>query len=108
MERKVHHQRNIGPYKRHELLTGQIFYPAADYSGYGDGINPNLEDFISAEMRRDWGANREALLKFWFSGQFTTIDVFPDSEPWLFVRGFPGTLPWAAQQFDEEDELTDA
>jgi len=28
---------DIGPYKRHELLTGKIYYPALGYSGYGDG-----------------------------------------------------------------------
>lgn len=101
MEREVHHPRNIGPYKRHELLTGIIFYPALDYSGYGDGYGSDLQAFISAEMRRDWKANREELLEFWDSGRFTTNDVFPDSEPWLFVRGFPGTRPWAAELFDE-------
>jgi len=28
---------DIGPYKRNELLTGKIYYPALGYSGYGDG-----------------------------------------------------------------------
>ena len=30
-------EHDIGPYKRHELLTGGIYYPALGYSGYGDG-----------------------------------------------------------------------
>jgi hypothetical protein len=29
----------IGPYKRHELLTGEVRYPALDYSGYGNGVD---------------------------------------------------------------------
>src|SRR5262249_29493658 len=88
----------LGPYKRHELLTGEIVYP--DYSGYGDGRNINLMDFIGDEMRADWQRHREALIKFWQSGEYTTPDIFPDSKPWLFVAGEPDTLPWAAEQFD--------
>jgi hypothetical protein len=87
----------IGPYKRHELLTGEVRYPALDYSGYGNGIDTDLSKFISDEMRNDWRNNREELIEFWQSGEYTTPDVFPDSLPWLFVRGGAGTLPWAAR-----------
>ena len=54
----------------------------------------------SAEMRADWKTHREELLKFWASGEYTTGEIFPDSKPWLFVCGRPGTVPWAARQFD--------
>jgi hypothetical protein len=88
----------LGPYKRHELLTGEICYPEPGYySGYGDGRGTDLTAFISDEMRRDWTEHREVLIKFWKSGAYTAPDVFPDSKPWLFVRGEPGTLPWAAE-----------
>src|SRR5262245_19123858 len=86
--------RQLGPYRRHELLTGEIRYPERGYSGYGDGRNLNLADFISAEMRADWAEHRDELIAFWKSGEYTT------DKPWLFVRGEPGTLPWAAEQFD--------
>jgi len=91
--------RELGPYKRHELLTGQISYAAVGYSGYGDGKSLNLTDFISDEMRDDWAANRDELLQFWASGKYTTAKVFPDSLPWLFICGSPNTLPWAERQF---------
>jgi len=41
-----------------------------------------------------------ALMAFWQSGKYTTTDVFPDSLPWLFVRGSAGALPWAARHLD--------
>ena len=37
---------DIGPYKRHELLTGKIYYPALGYSGYGDGKSTHIADFV--------------------------------------------------------------
>ena len=97
--------RKLGPYKRHELLTGEAKYPLPEfYTGYGDGQDRNMEHFISEEMRRDWIENRTALLAFWESGKYTTWETFPDSLPWLFVRGYRGTLPWAATVFDDEPE----
>ena len=33
---------DIGPYKRYELLTGKIYYPALGYSGYGDGKSTHI------------------------------------------------------------------
>jgi hypothetical protein len=93
----------LGPYKRHELLTGEIVYADRGYSGYGDGKSATMADFISDEMRRDWAEHRDALIKFWQSGKYTAPDVFPDSKPWLFVRGEPGTLPWACKHLDEAD-----
>lgn len=93
-------QRELGPYKRHELLTGEIDYPLQGYTGYGDGTGTDLAAFIGDEMRADWKTHREELLKFWASGEHTTGEIFPDSKPWLFVCGRPGTVPWAARQFD--------
>src|SRR5262249_9417254 len=90
----------LGPYKRHELLTGEIIYPDRGYSGYGDGKSTDVAEYISDEMRGDWATHRAELLKFWKSGEYTTPDIFPDSNPWLFVAGEPDTLPWAAEQFD--------
>jgi hypothetical protein len=60
---------DIGPYKRHELLTGNIYYPALGYSGYGDGKSTHIADFVTHEMRQDWLANRDRLLAFWKSGE---------------------------------------
>jgi hypothetical protein len=82
------------------LLTGEIDYPMQGYTGYGDGTGTDLAAFIGDEMRADWKTHREELLKFWASGEYTTGEIFPDSKPWLFVCGRPGTVPWAARQFD--------
>jgi hypothetical protein len=92
--RKRTSRHDIGPYRRYELLFGEIIYPVLDYTGYGDGTGKNLEDFISDEMRADWEANRDELTKFWRSGAFTM------EEPWLFDRGYSHTLPWAAKHLD--------
>jgi hypothetical protein len=54
---------SIGPYKRHELLTGRITYPSQGYSGYGNGISTEVAAFIGDEMRSDRAANREELVK---------------------------------------------
>lgn len=73
------------------MLTGEIDYPMQGYSGYGDGTGTDLAAFIGDEMRADWKTA---------SGEYTTGEIFPDSKPWLFVCGRPGTVPWAARQFD--------
>jgi len=57
-----------------------------------------LTAFITDEMRADWKNNRDELIESWQSGEYTHPDNFPDSLPWLFVRGYAGTLPWAAVQ----------
>ena len=44
---------DIGPYKRHKLLTGKIYYPALGYSGYGDGKSTHITDFVTHQMRLD-------------------------------------------------------
>jgi hypothetical protein len=98
--RRKHAVRTLGPYRRHELLTGRIKYPVQGYSGYGDGSSDEVVDFISEEMRRDWSENREELIAFWRSGRYTTPETFEDSLPWLFVCGRPGDLPWASQVFE--------
>ncbi len=92
---------NIGPYKRHELLFGEIRYPALGYTGYGDGKGTDLAAFISDEMRHDWESNRDELMEFWQSGDYTTVGWFPDSLPWLFRRGDPAGLPWAVMHLEQ-------
>jgi hypothetical protein len=100
IRRKHTSRRQLGPYRRHELLFGEIFYPVSGYDGYGDGLNKDLAAFIDDNMKADWEANRDELMAFWASGEYTTSDVFPGSLPWLFDRGTPGKLPWAAKMFD--------
>jgi hypothetical protein len=91
---------SIGPYRRHELLTGRIQYPVQGYTGYGDGVGTDLTAFISDGMRADWAANRAELMAFWRSGK-TEADVFSDALPWLFACGSAArTLPWAAKHLD--------
>jgi hypothetical protein len=90
---------DIGPYKRHELLTGQIYYPALGYNGYGDGKSTHIADFVNHEMRLDWLANRDRLLEFWKSGE-SISKFFPEST-WLLDRGDPESLPWAEQVFGD-------
>ena len=90
----------LGPYKRHGLLTGRIDYPVQGYTGYGDGIGTNLTAFISDQMRADWEANRAELLEFWWSGK-SDVEVFPhDCLPWLWLGDRSGQ-PWAVRHLDE-------
>ena len=98
IRRKRASRLSIGPYRRHELLTGHIQYPVQGYTGYGDGVGTDLTKFISAEMREDWANNREQLLAFWQSG--ATSVVFGDCWPWLYVHGSADMLPWAARHLD--------
>ncbi len=100
VRRKRTSQRALGPYKRHELLTGEIFYPMLNYTGYGDGHGTDLTAFIDDEMRADWAAHRDELMKFWRSGK-STYAFFPDNKPWLYACGRKGTLPWAAKHLDD-------
>jgi hypothetical protein len=95
VRKKRQSRRELGAYRRYELLCGEIVYPVQNYDGYGDGEGTNLADFISDEMRADWEANREELIAFWKSGEYT------HDLPWLFVCGSRKTLPWAAKQFDK-------
>ena len=67
----------IGPYRRHELLTGTIYYPAMAYSGYGDGTSTDVNDFVSDEMRLDWEQNRDELIAFWEVGRLYRHQIFP-------------------------------
>jgi hypothetical protein len=100
--RRKRQPRQLRPYRRHELLTGEICYPELGYSGYGDGRGTDLMAFISDEMRNDWAEHRDELTKFWQSGAYTAPDIFPDSKPWLFVCGDADSLPWACEHLDEE------
>src|SRR5215472_10646436 len=79
---------DIGPYKRHELLTGKIYYPALGYSGYGDGKSTHIADFVTHEMRQDWLASRDRLLTFWKSGE-PISKFFPDSSPGSLIAAIP-------------------
>jgi hypothetical protein len=94
-------QHELSVYKRHELLTGKIFCPNADYDGYGDNQSTNLRDFITDEMRQDWLTHRDELSDFRASGQSTT-EYFENTRPWLFLIGDDESLPWAAEQFDQK------
>jgi hypothetical protein len=99
IKRRLHTSRNkLGAYRIYELLVGKIDYPVCDYTGYGDGSSTNVGDFVSDEMKADWEANRDRLLKFWQSGEDSMTFFHPESKPWLFVSGTPGTLPWAARK----------
>lgn len=100
IRRKRTSRLSIGPYRRDDLLTGRIQYPVQGYTGYDDGVGTDLTAFISDQMRADWEAIRAALMEFWKSGKYTTPEVFPDSLPWLFVRGSADTFPWAAVHLD--------
>ena len=103
MERKQTSPRDIGPYKRYELLTGEISYTADDsYSGYGDGVGKDLYDFISDQMRADWAANRTELIKFWQSDR--SLSEFPGNPPWLdcYYVNRREPLPWAAHALDDD------
>jgi hypothetical protein len=89
----------LGPYKRHELLTGEVKIVVQGYSGYANGRDTDLSKFISDEMRRDWANNRDELLAFWRSGNSSV--VFPDNLPWVFIaHGSAEKLPWAAVHLD--------
>jgi hypothetical protein len=104
-------RRGLTAYKVVELLMGKIRYPLRGYDGYGDmlldqGKDSFTENYISGAMRQDWEANREALLAFWRSGTLATTNTLAEFGlnvrmlPWLFARGSPRTLPWAAKQFE--------
>ena len=104
-------RRGLTAYKVVELLTGEIPYPLRRYDGYGDalldqGHDTLTENYVSDAMLEDWQAHREALLAFWRSGKYTTTDNLAEfglnvrMKPWLFVRGSPDTLPWAAKEFE--------
>lgn len=98
IRRKRTSRLSIGPYRRHELLTGRIQYPAQGYTGYGDGVGTDLTAFISDQMRADWEANR-AVMAFWRSGN-VEADVFPDTLPWLYEGGSAAAPPWAARHLE--------
>lgn len=127
--------------KVYELLTGLIRYPATGYGGYGHSSGPKItrefqdseslrafeaavhprhsatatyssvEPFISDEMRADWRAHRDGLLRFWISGGHSTSERLQAAGVEVkmglaqFFRGEPGTRPWAWWQFDAPEPL---
>ena len=80
-----------------ELLAGKISYPVRGYTGYGDGIG-NV-------MRADWAVHREVLLAFWISGRYSS--ELPNTKPWLFYCGAPGTRPWAWWMLEDHPPIDD-
>jgi hypothetical protein len=109
LRRKRASRLNLDPYRRSELLYGEIRYPLpSHYTAYGDMKGLDLRAFIGPEMRRDWQANRTALLEFWKSGR-TIIEAFPeDCLPWLpYSGGTPDTLPWACVHLDGIRDLAE-
>lgn len=139
MRQKRTRTRGMTGYKVKELLTGLIEYPAMHYTGYGDPAAEQREieytepparpyyhrsgfrhvvtrysrvgPFIGDGMEADWNAHREALLRFWISGEYSTSErlraagVDVRMPPWLFFRGCAGTRPWAWWQFDAPEPL---
>lgn len=102
LRRKLTSRLALTAYQRSELLYGGIIrYPVQGYDGYGDGKSTHVEDFIGDRMRRDWAANRAALMAFWKSGK-SIVEAFPDDcLPWLpWHGGSEDTLPWAAKHLD--------
>jgi hypothetical protein len=84
----------LGPYRRHELLTGEVKIVVQGYSGYSDQIHTDLTLFINLEMRQDWINHRDELVAFWRSGKSSII--FPDNLPWLWIaHGSVDTPCWA-------------
>ena len=79
-------------YQAAELLTGEICYPVIQYIGYD-------------LMRSDWMTHREALLAFWISGRWSS--ELPNTKPWLFYRGAPGTRPWAWWMLEDHTPIND-
>src|ERR1700745_3303810 len=71
-------------YQASELLTGKISYPVLGYDGYGDGVGKDLTAFITDLMRVDWAEHRDALLRFWVSGEYSP--PLPNTNLWLFPR----------------------
>ena len=105
MERISKSERVLTAYQRYELLTGECVYCLARfYSGYGDAERgQNLErvdQYITAEMQRDWEDNRELLLKLW-NGEINERETFGDAKPWLHIIHGPDDLPWACSVFDD-------
>ena len=92
----------LSAYRRHELMGGWATYPVQGYDGYGDGRERDMRKFISDEMRRDWQANRAALLEYWHSGK-SEAEVFPhDCLPWLCLgRDRSTPQPWACEFLDK-------
>ena len=86
-----------------ELLTGEISYPVRGYDGYGDGTGTDLRAFIGPQMLADWVTHRDALLQFWMSGEYSSS--LPNTTPWLFYRGAPGTRPWAWWWLEEHPPI---
>ena len=60
-----------------------------------DGVAESAERPLRRGRWRvaDEPEHRDALLRFWISGEYSS--QLPNTKPWLFFRGAPGTRPWA-------------
>ena len=96
---------DIGPYKRHELLTGKIYYPALGYSGYGDGKSTHITDFVTNEMRLDWLANRDRLLASG-SPASRSRGTFPTLSPGSLIAAIPTRCPGRSKCSATEQRLS--
>ena len=56
-------------------------------------------------MRSDWMTHREAMLAFWISGRWSS--ELPNTKPWLFYCGAPGTRPWAWWMLEDHPPIND-
>lgn len=99
-------RRKLNAYKVYELLTGEVAGGVPPYyQGYGDPVSGDLEP--TEDMRRDWEQNRDALMRFWNSGEYSTTEAYERAgldiraQPGLFIRGSDDVKPWAWRQVEE-------
>lgn len=96
--------RLLNEFKVHELLYGEPAYCLPQfYTGYGDAHtrDPDLKHFITSEMRADWEANRDDLLRV-YAGEITEPEAFGVHPVVWAVPHRTHPLPWAATVFDDE------
>ena len=80
---------DIGPYKRHELLTGKIYYPALGYSGYGDGkstpdtLSLSVTSHRSASCSHVWAISRKCCQSSGFGESFANFRHSSARRLWL-------------------------
>ncbi len=90
-------QHALSGYKAFELLSGEVFLPVTNYTGYTDGRSTGLTAFITETMKQDWRTNCETLLAVWAGAD--PYDFF-DWRPWLAINP-DHDLPWCERQFGE-------
>lgn len=92
--------------KRLQLIEGPSATPIEDegyfHTGHFDLMTRQEQVKVLAEMKADWKVHRAELMAWW-----SARDDAPrfSTKLWLFtIPGAPGTLPWAAEQFDEGEK----